>query len=116
LWWGIIASLKKMELLTSTSTLLTDLPLRLAIGGFSLATVAEVKTIKRAAIPIMVSKYLFTVNIYSFNIPSLYTRSVLLFGASLFWQYTSERSELFTIIGIAALFIVFPSATVAPFF
>jgi hypothetical protein len=31
----------------------------------------------------------------------------------LFWQYSSERSELFTIIGIAALFIVFPSATVA---
>jgi hypothetical protein len=31
----------------------------------------------------------------------------------LFWQYTSERSELFPIIGIAALFIVFPSATVA---
>jgi hypothetical protein len=37
-----------------------------------------------------------------------------LHGASLlFWQYSSERSELFTIIGIAALFLVFPSATVA---
>jgi hypothetical protein len=60
-----------------------------------------------------VNKYLFTVNICSFNIPSLYTRSVLLFGASLFWQYTSERSKLFTIIGIAALLIVFPAATVA---
>jgi hypothetical protein len=31
----------------------------------------------------------------------------------LFWQHASERSELFTIIGIAALFLVFPSATVA---
>jgi hypothetical protein len=31
----------------------------------------------------------------------------------LFWQYTSERSELFTIFGIAALFLIFPSATVA---
>ena len=59
-------------------------------------------------------KYLFTVNICSFNILSLYTISVLLFGASLlFLQYSSNRSELFTIIGIAALFLVFPSARVA---
>ena len=36
-----------------TSTLVTDLPLCLANGRFSLATVAEGKTIKRAAIPIM---------------------------------------------------------------
>ena len=36
-----------------TSTLLTDLPLCLANGGFSLTTVAEGKTMKRAAIPIM---------------------------------------------------------------
>jgi hypothetical protein len=40
--------------------LLTDLPLGLAIGEFSLATVAEGKTIKRAAIPIMVNNSLLS--------------------------------------------------------
>ena len=40
--------------------MLTDLPLCLANGGFALATVAEGKTIKRAAIPIMVNNLLLS--------------------------------------------------------
>ena len=58
--------------------------------------------------------YILYISVRS-NILWLYTKSVLLFlfgACPLFWLYTSERSELFPIIGIAALFIVFPSATV----
>jgi hypothetical protein len=49
-----------------TSILFTDLPLYLANRGFSLATVAEGKTMKRAAILIMVSNLLLS-EVYSIN-------------------------------------------------
>jgi hypothetical protein len=47
-------------------TLLTDLPLCLANGGFSLTTVAEGKTMKRAAIPIMANNSLLS-EVYCHN-------------------------------------------------
>ena len=56
--------------------------------------------------------YLFFLIFFDF-LSNLFCYKISIWCLSVLAVYFGDRSELFTIIGIAALFIVFPSATVA---